>query len=248
MLGASQGIGRSIAEQLAAAGCNVTLTARTEDSLFQITKSLPGKDHKFFAGDHSDLSQFMSQVDEQIQHNGNFDIVVFNSGGPPAGKMSEARSKDFMEPMARHLGLASEIVGRTVDHMKDKKYGRYVAVTSTSVKIPIPHLGVSNTVRAAMASYLKTLSLELAPFGITVNNLMPGFTETPRLESLMEGAANKQGKSVEEIRKAWIGQVPAGRFAQPNELAYLATFLCSDFGGYITGQNIPVDGGRLGCL
>ncbi len=243
ILGASQGIGEAISTSLAQAGAQCTLTSRSEDKLKKIVENLEGESHSFFAADHSDHQSLMSHIDGK-----EFDIVVFNSGGPKAGPISQAQPEEFTRAINQHLGLTSEIVRATMGPMKEKSYGRFISITSTSVKIPIPHLGVSNTVRAAMASYLKTLSLELAPFGITVNNLMPGFTSTPRLSSLMEGAAQKANTSKEEIEKKWLSTVPAGRFGEPSEIAGLAAFIASPMGAYITGQNIAVDGGRLGCL
>ena len=132
--------------------------------------------------------------------------------------------------------------------MKKNNWGRIITVTSTSVKIPIPHLGVSNTARAAVASWAKTLSLELAPFGITINNVMPGFTQTPRLESLIKAKADSTGQSYAEVESSWKSLVPMKRFARPEETAQLIQFLTSSSADYITGQNIAVDGGRLGCL
>jgi 3-oxoacyl-[acyl-carrier protein] reductase len=132
--------------------------------------------------------------------------------------------------------------------MKKKNWGRFVTITSTSVKIPIPHLGVSNTVRAAVASWGKTLSLELAPHGITVNNVMPGFTQTPRLESLIRAKADQENKSYADVEREWMSKVPMKRFAQPEETADLIRFICSEKANYITGQSIAVDGGRVGAI
>jgi 3-oxoacyl-[acyl-carrier protein] reductase len=132
--------------------------------------------------------------------------------------------------------------------MKEKKFGRIVNVISTSVKIPISGLGVSNTVRGAVASWAKTLSLELAPFGVTVNNVLPGFTETERLFSLIRSKAEKEGKSEEEVARSMKMEAPAGRFGTPEEIASLVAFLATPAAAYINGTSIPVDGGRTGSI
>ena len=177
-----------------------------------------------------------------------YQLVVLNSGGPKGGPISQAAPEEFITAMQNHLIANSMIVREVMESMKQKRWGRILCVTSTSVKVPIPHLGVSNTVRAAVASWAKTLSLELAPFGITVNNVMPGFTKTPRLESLIRAKADELGKSYAEVERYWMEKVPMKRFAEPVETAALIGFLCSENAGYITGQNIAVDGGRVGCL
>jgi 3-oxoacyl-[acyl-carrier protein] reductase len=132
--------------------------------------------------------------------------------------------------------------------MKEKNYGRVINVISTSVKMPIPNLGVSNTIRGAVASWAKTLSLEVAAFGITVNNVLPGYTETPRLQALLEGAAARTSSTVDKVTAQWKALVPAGRFAKPQEVAAAVAFLASPAAGYINGVSLPVDGGRTGCL
>ena len=245
--GASQGIGKAIAVALAQKGHTVTLFSRSPEKLQKIVEELPGEGHDFFAGDIGQPDSWQAQL-EQKQQDRPYDILICNSGGPASGKISQASAEDFLGAMGNHLvanALLSQIVLPT---MRKNKWGRIISVTSTSVKVPIPHLGVSNTARAAVATWAKTLSLEVAADGVTVNNVMPGFTKTPRLEKLMEAKAKNTGQTVEQVRQAWLKLVPMGRFCKPQETAALVEFMVSDAAGAITGQNIAVDGGRLGCL
>jgi 3-oxoacyl-[acyl-carrier protein] reductase len=245
--GASQGIGEATARYFASEGHPVTLLARSEEKLSAIAASLPGQGHKVLKADLMDAGSWEPQLAE-LQKSRPHAILILNSGGPKGGPISQAQPEEFLKAMELHLVGNSRLVRACLENMKTEKFGRIITVTSTSVKVPIPHLGVSNTVRAAVASWGKTLSLELAPFGITVNNVMPGFTNTPRLESLIQVQANKLGKSIEDVTSDWKAKVPMGRFAEPAETAALIGFLASVPAGYITGQNIAVDGGRLGCL
>lgn len=247
VLGASQGIGEASARALAESNCRVTLVARNEQSLSKIAESLSGEGHDFWSIDINQIDQLKAKI-RQASEDQSYDIIVLNSGGPKGGKISQAQPEEFLNAMTQHLVVNSSIVRECLSGMQERSWGRVLTITSTSVKIPIPHLGVSNTVRAAVASWAKTLSLELAPYGITVNNVMPGFTETPRLSGLIQAKAEQLGQTYEQVVQAWKSNVPMGRFAQPEETADLVAFLCSDKANYITGQNIAVDGGRLGCL
>ena len=245
--GASQGIGLAIAQQLASDGVAVTLFARSADKLKQHLASLSGEGHDFLAADISRVDDWQEELKKRHKEKA-YSILICNSGGPKAGPISQAEPSEFLQAMTNHL-VANSLMTRTfMEQMKKDQFGRIVTITSTSVKVPIPHLGVSNTARAAVASWGKTLSLELAPFGITVNNVMPGFTKTPRLENLIKGKAEKTGSSYEEVEQAWKDTVPMKRFAEPSETAELVGFLVSDKASYITGQTIAVDGGRTGCL
>lgn len=247
VLGASQGIGKATCQELAQMGYRVTASARSEDKLKKLVAELSGEGHDFFSADIADTNSFKDWLNQQ-QEKDPFRVLILNSGGPKAGPISQAQPEEFLSAMHNHLVAGSILVREVMPAMKSLRWGRVVCVTSTSVKVPIAHLGVSNTVRAAVASWAKTLSLELAPFGITVNNVMPGFTNTPRLEALIRAKADDLGKSYTEVERAWMDQVPMKRFADPVETAACIGFLCSDKAGYITGQNIAVDGGRLGCL
>jgi len=245
--GASQGIGQATAIELARAGIQVTLLSRNLENLNLVIKELQGEGHDILATDIADYSSWAPKLQERHKEK-NYDIVILNSGGPKGGPISKAEPHDFLKAMTDHLVASSQMVNLFLETMKKNQFGRIITITSTSVRMPIPHLGVSNTARAAVASWGKTLSFELAPFGITVNNVMPGFTKTPRLKSLIEAKALENKKSYQEEESAWVNQVPMKRFAEPKETAALIGFLVSDQAGYITGQSIAVDGGRLGCL
>lgn len=247
--GASQGIGQAAARALAEAGARVILMSRRSDVLEQVRASLPdAKEHRVLAVDLERLEDVSTAVSRLAADVGPITIWVNNTGGPKAGPLSEA-SPDEMERAFRGHLMASQVILRALlPGMKSENYGRIINVLSTSVKVPIPNLGVSNIMRAGMASWAKTLSLELGAFGITVNNILPGFTETPRLESLIGGAASKTGKSEEDVRKEWLATIPARRIGDPAETAAAITFLASPAAGYISGTSLPVDGGRTGAL
>ncbi len=244
--GASQGIGAATARVLADCGAVVTLVSRSKEKLAARCEELPGHGHDVLAmdlGNPDDLAEHMPKLAE-----GGYHILVHNSGGPPAGRAIDADPAEFEAGFHQHLIAGQRLAQTLVSGMREAGYGRIVNIISTSVKEPIPGLGVSNTVRGAVAAWAKTLSRELGPDGITVNNVLPGFTETPRLENLVAGKAGKQNASEEEVRAAMLAQVPLGRFCKPEETAAAIAFLCSPLAGYITGINLPVDGGRLGSL
>ena len=244
--GASQGIGAAAAHALASCGARVTLLSRSEARLTASCEQLPGDGHDVLAmdlGNSDHLAKHLPKLAERGYH-----ILVHNSGGPPAGRAIDADTAEFEAGFHQHLIAGQRLAQTLVPGMRDAGYGRIVNIISTSVKEPIPGLGVSNTVRGAVAAWAKTLSRELGPDGITVNNVLPGFTETPRLESLVAGKAGKQSLSEDEVRAAMLAQVPVGRFCKPEETAAAIAFLCSPLAGYITGINLPVDGGRLGSL
>ncbi|MFB6257318.1 MAG: SDR family oxidoreductase, partial [Flavobacteriales bacterium] len=175
-------------------------------------------------------------------------ILVNNNGGPPGGKAYESGTEAYQRAFSAHLLVPQLLVNHTVPFMQEKGYGRIVNIISTSVKQPIPGLGVSNTVRGAMANWSKTLAGELGPDGITVNNVLPGFTETARLDSIIEKRSEKEGISPEQVRDDMMRSVPLGRPADPQETADAIVFLASPAAAYISGANLPVDGGRTGCL
>jgi 3-oxoacyl-[acyl-carrier protein] reductase len=171
-------------------------------------------------------------------------ILVNNSGGPPAGALHASATEAFDAPWKQQLLAAHELMRAVLPGMKAAGYGRIINVISTSVKAPLRGLGVSNTIRAAVANWSKTLSMELAPWGITVNNVLPGATLTQRLVSIIEGKAASTGHSVEDIQKDMLAEIPAGRFGTPEEVAAAVAFLASPAAGYINGIHLPVDGGR----
>ncbi len=237
--GASAGIGRATAELFAASGARVTCLARSADKLKAVVQALPGEGHHWLAVDLSELEAL-----EQGIRGKSFDIVVNNSGGPKGGPILQAQADEFTATFRAHVLSAQLLAQLIVPSMKEKKFGRFINVISTSVKAPILGLGVSNTIRAAMASWAKTLSLEVASFGITVNSVLPGYTETDRLTGLIKAGAVKMAKSENEVIEDWINQIPARRFAKPGEIAVVIAFLASPAAGYVNGVTIPVDGGR----
>ena len=243
--GASKGIGRAIAQQFAASGCRVTLLARTEEALARVKAELPGAGHSFIAADHSDIDQLLAQV-AAAQQQSSFDILVNNSGGPPGGPITQASSTDFITAFQQHLLVNAELAKLCLPGMRDRGYGRIINIVSTSVKIPLAGLGVSNTVRGAVASWAKTLANEVASAGITVNCILPGATETQRLDEIIAGKSAKQSKSPDDVTRLMQAQIPAGRFGKAEEIGYLACFLASHLASYITGTAIPVDGGSHG--
>jgi 3-oxoacyl-[acyl-carrier protein] reductase len=249
--GASRGIGRACAIAMAEQDACVTLLARDEDSLRETLSTLAGNSghsHRYVLVDFSDIEGTQEQLTGIVNKSGAVHIVVNNSGGPAAGPASTAPVQQFEQAFRQHLLANQIILQAVVPGMKEAGYGRIVNIISTSVKEPIPGLGVSNTIRGAVASWAKTISRELAAFGITVNNVLPGFTATERLDYLFQQRAEKSGLSFEEVKSQAMAKVPAGRFAEPEEIANAVTFLCSPAAAYINGVNLPVDGGRVGSL
>jgi 3-oxoacyl-[acyl-carrier protein] reductase len=248
--GASSGIGREVALAMAAAGASLSLLARSTDKLAasaEACSTAGAAAVACYAVDLEDRLGLAAAADEVVAAGGAVHILVNNSGGPPGGPLLDACDEDFLKPLSRHLFAAHYLVQRLVGGMKAAGYGRILNIISTSVKEPIPGLGVSNTVRGAVASWAKTLAKELPP-GITINNLLPGFTATDRLESLKGTVAGRQGISADDVEANWLATVPEGRLGDPRELAALAAFLASPAGAFVRGQSIAVDGGRLNSI
>lgn len=248
--GASQGIGEATAHLLAQGGAEVILVARNSETLKNVASRLStshGQKHLALPLDLSNFSSLNAALSPALSQ-GPIDIVINNAGGPTSGSLLEASGEVFLQGFQAHVLASTMIAKKVIPGMKEKKYGRFINIISTSVKVPIANLGVSNTIRGAMANWAKSLANEVAPFGITVNNVLPGYTETPRLEALAQAAAQKQNKSVEDVKAQWRAATPAGRFASPQEVAYAIGFLASSSAGFITGVNLPVDGGRTPCL
>ena len=253
--GASQGIGKEIAVLLASQGIRVLAVARTESKLKNVValmKEISDLDHSYFSCDLSQ-SKELDSLTQHIHSTSSFNILICNSGGPKSGPLIDSPPEAFLEGFKNHvLGnqklLQSMLPAMKLPAMKSSSWGRVVNILSTSVKAPIPNLGVSNTIRGAVAQWAKTLSLELGPLNITVNNVLPGYTDTERLSALLEAASQRTGQSKEEIKKDWINKVPLKRFASPQEIAFAVGFLCSNNADYISGINLPVDGGRTGSL
>jgi 3-oxoacyl-[acyl-carrier protein] reductase len=249
--GASQGIGRACAVELALLGANVTALARRGDVLAAVVESLPrlhdAQRHDFVVADAGDTNALRTRI-EALVAEAPLHILINNSGGPPPGSIVDAMEQGFLDAFRKHL-LANHTLARVViPGMRDAGWGRIVNIISTSVKEPIPGIGISNTTRGAVASWAKTLSGELAPFGITVNNVLPGSTHTPRIEQIVAARAQKSGRSEQQVQQEMAAEVPMGRFADPSETAAAVAFLASPAASYITGVSLPVDGGRMRSL
>lgn len=248
--GSSQGIGYAIAEELALMGANCILLARNEESLRIAVSQLDSSIrqlHSYHAIDFNDekavKALIQSIVSEQPIH-----ILINNSGGPAAGPVVEATEDQFVRAFHQHL-ITNHILTRAVmDGMKNSGYGRIINIISTSVKVPLKNLGVSNTIRGAVASWAKTMANELGQYGITVNNVLPGFTRTQRLNSLISTIAQKEAIPADRVEKNMMAEVPAQRFGEAAEIAAVAAFLASPAAGYVNGTSIPVDGGRTGSI
>ena len=249
--GSTQGIGKAAAIGLAGLGASVILMARNEDSLKQTVKDLDstlGQNHSYLVADFSKPEQVKSAIEKRLSAGGVIHILVNNTGGPPGGPITTAETTEFLSAFTNHL-LCNQILAQAVlPGMKKASYGRIINIISTSVKIPLKGLGVSNTIRAAVGNWSKTWSMEVAQFGITVNNVLPGATSTQRLQSILTNKAEKTGKTVADAESEMIKEIPMGRFAAPEEVANAILFLASPAAAYITGINIPVDGGRTGSL
>jgi 3-oxoacyl-[acyl-carrier protein] reductase len=249
--GASQGIGLAAAQALAECGADVTLLARRAETLREVLALLARpratQVHDWIAADTADLDNLRARVDALCAARP-VHILVNNSGGPPPGAVHGASIAAFEAAYRQHL-LANHLLAETViPGMERDGYGRIVNVISTSVKEPLRGLGVSNTTRWAVASWAKTLATELAPKGITVNNVLPGSTETPRIEQIIRDTMARTGQDRETVYAKMTAEIPMGRFARPEETAAAIAFLCSPAASYITGINLPVDGGRTRSL
>ncbi len=248
VFGASQGIGRAIALAFANQGAQVAVVSRSEEKLLQLVKEMKGKNHRALACDVGHLTNLKDKLNDLIADWKTIGILVCNTGGPKPGPVTDASDEDFLNAFREHVLVNSLTTKLLLPGMKKENYGRIINIISTSVKTPIPNLGVSNTVRAAVANWAKTLSMEVGQFGITVNNILPGYTRTPRLDSLLKSTAQKQNKNETEIENAWKNTIPLGRIGEPEEIASVATFLASPEASYISGINLPVDGGRTASL
>ncbi len=248
--GSTQGIGKASAIALAELGANVTLVARNEDKLKEVVTELPNKyqNHSYIVADFSDPEELGKKVANHLQTVGTYHILVNNTGGPAGGAVYSADLLDFEKAFTQHLKCNHTLVQTIVPAMKQADFGRIINIISTSVKQPLDGLGVSNTIRGAVANWSKTLANELAEFGITVNNVLPGATSTERLTEIIKDKAAKSGKTAEDISRAMKNSIPAKRFAQPGEIANAVAFLASEAAAYINGINVPVDGGRTKSL
>lgn len=248
--GSTQGIGLASAQALASLGATCVLIARNEEALKAAVTTLDtakGQQHRYLVADFSQPQQVETVVKAFAAAN-SVHILVNNSGGPAAGPVTAAQPEAFLQAFNQHLICNHIITTAVMEGMKQAGYGRIINIISTSVKIPLKNLGVSNTIRGAVASWAKTMANELAKYGITVNNVLPGATSTGRLDAIINNKASKTGTAVDEVTKEMLEEIPAARFGKPEEIAAMVAFLASPAAGYVNGTSIPVDGGRTGSI
>lgn len=248
--GSTQGIGRATALAMADCGADIVLMARNTESLNAVKAEIESMDAKcaYLVADFSNPDEVKNQIDDYLAAGGTVDILINNTGGPPAGPLVNATPEDFLKAFSAHL-LCNHLLAQAVlPGMKSRKQGRIVNVISTSIREPITGIGVSNTTRGAVASWAKTLSKEVAPFGVTVNNVLPGATQTGRIDAIISARSRKSGKPASEVEADLVAEIPLGRFADPQETAAAITFLASDLASYITGVSLAVDGGRMASI
>ncbi len=248
--GSTQGIGLAIAEELALLGANCILMARNEDSLKEAIAKLDISNrqlHAYHVADFSNPEQVKNGIEEIVSARP-INILINNTGGPPAGPIFDAKEEEFIKAFNQHLICNHVLAKAVVPGMKESGYGRIINIISTSVRIPHKNLGVSNTIRGAVASWAKTLSNELGEFNITVNNILPGYTTTARLQTVIEKSAEKRKAEKNIVEQEMIESIPMKRFGDPQEIACVAAFLASPAASYVNGVSIPVDGGRTGSI
>tara|TARA_R110002049_G_scaffold148844_2_gene311808 strand:- start:1457 stop:2239 length:783 start_codon:yes stop_codon:yes gene_type:complete len=247
--GSTQGIGKATAMALAQEGVNVTLVARNREKLKAVLAELPQhRNHSYIVADFLNPRDLQEQVIKFVEKQHGFHIVINNTGGPRSGEILTASLDEFDNAFTMHLKCNHVLAQATIPFMKEAGFGRIVNVISTSVKEPIPGLGVSNTIRGAVGNWSKTLADEVASFGITVNNVLPGFTDTERLTEIIKIKAIGADTSVEDMAEIMKNHTPIKRFAKPEETANVITFLASEAASYVNGINVPVDGGRTKSL
>ena len=248
--GSTQGLGYASAVELALLGCHVILMARNEEKLIEAVKSLSktaSQNHSYLVADFNNIAMVKTIITNLVINNP-IHILVNNTGGPAGGTALEATTADFLQAFNSHLINNHNLTVAVVPGMKAAGFGRIINIISTSVKIPLAGLGVSNTIRGAVASWAKTVATELGPFGITVNNVLPGFTKTSRADYVIAKKATDTGKTEKQVLDELEAEIPARRIGKPEEFGAAVAFLCSPAAAYINGINLPVDGGRLGCL
>ena len=249
--GSTQGIGKASAIRLAEMGANVVLLARNEEKLKLVKEELNceiGQQHSYLVADFSNPKELSHCIEEFLSQGKTIHILINNTGGPKSGPIKDATTDEFIHAFNQHLICNHILVQALYPGMIRSEYGRIINVISTSVKQPLPNLGVSNTIRGAVANWSKTFANELGQFGITVNNVLPGATNTSRLQGIAVMKSEKTGETVSEIFKEMADESPMKRIAEPNEIASAIAFLASPEASYINGINLPVDGGRTKSL
>jgi 3-oxoacyl-[acyl-carrier protein] reductase len=248
--GSTQGIGLAIAEELALLGADCTLVARNEKALQAAVLNLDialRQQHSYLVADFSRPDEVRKAITQKVQQKPAH-ILINNTGGPPAGSILNATEEDFLLAFNQHLIVNHLLMKAVLPGMQEASYGRIINIISTSIRIPITNLAVSGTVRGAVASWAKILANEVGKFNITVNNILPGFTKTQRLESLIEGNAKRRGVSTSVIEEEMLYEIPMKRFGEASELAAVVAFLASPAASYVNGVSIPVDGGKTGTI
>ncbi len=249
--GSSAGLGRAVAEALVAEGCDVLLCARSPEALEVAQKEIAtGTDRQVeaVAADLATQEGCQAVLDAAFAAFGRVDILVTNTGGPPAGSFDAHGHEAWRHATALLLESVLHLVRGVLPGMKERQWGRILTITSIAVKQPADGLILSNSLRAGVTGFARTLANEVAADGITVNNLMPGYTRTERLQDLEAHLSADRGVTPEAVRAGWEAAIPAGRLGEPEELAALAAFLASDKASYITAQSIAVDGGWIRSL
>jgi len=248
--GSTQGIGLATAEELAMLGANCTLIARNETALKDAVAKLDtsnGQHHNYLVADFSDTENVKKIIENHVAKN-DVHILINNTGGPPPGPIIEATEESFLNTFKQHLICNQVLTQAVVPSMKREGYGRIVNIISTSVRIPVANLGVSNTIRGAVASWSKTMANELGQFNITVNNILPGYTKTGRLDSLIKNIAASKNKSIAQVENEMQNDIPMKRFGIASEVAAVVAFVASPAASYLNGVNIQVDGGKIGAI
>jgi 3-oxoacyl-[acyl-carrier protein] reductase len=248
--GSTQGIGLAIAQELALLGANCTLMARNEKALQEAIAGLnidKGQKHDYLVADFGQPEQVKTAIDSSVK-NKTVHVLINNTGGPKPGLISNEDEQKFLDAFTQHIICNQVLAKAVIPGMKAAGYGRIINIISTSVKIPIPNLGVSNTIRAAVASWGKTLSNEVGQFGITVNNLLPGYTNTNRLQSVIETNAANRKVAADVVAAEMKERIPVKRFGEASEIAAVAAFLSSPAASFVNGISIPVDGGGTGSI
>ena len=249
--GSTQGIGKAAAIELATMGANVVLLARSEEKLKDSLKDLDtsnGQNHSYLVADFAQPNDLKKTITDFVNAGNKIHVLVNNTGGPKGGMIKDAATDEFLAAFNQHLICNHILVQAIYPGMISEKYGRIINVISTSVKQPLPNLGVSNTIRGAVANWSKTLANELGAFGITVNNVLPGATNTARLQSIVEVKAQQHNETIDDVFEEMASESPMKRIAQPEEVAAAIAFLASPAASYINGINVPVDGGRTKSL